>query len=149
MSMFTVMVSCSPVESPVVNGIKQDSPVFNVENNVKLTERMRQKEDSPILPITDVFADAVENNNEQELVLDRKNNFNETDRENVRLFSKISDFSYEQDGSRCCNRERQPHLLAGAYPVCDYSNRVVDRHFCLCACYCHADQGKNVGPVEL
>ncbi|MHA1868971.1 MAG: ATP-dependent DNA helicase, partial [Candidatus Heimdallarchaeaceae archaeon] len=73
-------VQYPPVESRTVEGIKQDSPVFNVKHNVKLTERMRQKEDSPILPITDIFANAVENNTEEELVLNRKNQYNkETD----------------------------------------------------------------------
>jgi hypothetical protein len=34
----------------------KDSPVFDVTSQAKLVERMRQGEDSPIVPITDIFA---------------------------------------------------------------------------------------------
>jgi exodeoxyribonuclease-5 len=39
-------------------GMFQDknSPVFDITNSIRLTERMRQGEDSPIVPVTDIFA---------------------------------------------------------------------------------------------
>jgi exodeoxyribonuclease-5 len=70
-------VQFPPVESPMVNGVKQDSPVFRVQNRVRLTERMRQSSESPILPITDQYADAVEQNTQEEIQLDRTSQFDE------------------------------------------------------------------------
>jgi predicted NAD-dependent protein-ADP-ribosyltransferase YbiA (DUF1768 family) len=54
----------------------QDSIAFK-QPGAKLTERMRQDETSPILPITDNLANAVENNGERKSIKDRVGYFNE------------------------------------------------------------------------
>lgn len=51
-----------PIREKGENGnLDADSPTFNVPVKFELRTRMRQSEDSPIIPITDIIADAIEN----------------------------------------------------------------------------------------
>ena len=61
----------------------KDSPVFDFKNRAILKERVRQGEESPIVPLTDIFANNIEKGNKGERIIKnplnkeyRKNNFN-------------------------------------------------------------------------
>ena len=47
-----------------------NSPTFDSENKAELKTRMRQEKDSPIIPITDVYADAIESIDKREQFFD-------------------------------------------------------------------------------
>jgi hypothetical protein len=82
--------------APIEGG---ESPVFNLletENNAVLTERMRQAGESPILPITDVYANNIEdiqngNPGLQNPLTNRVDNFNSADNEGVLFINKSRD----------------------------------------------------------
>ena len=82
--------------APIEGG---ESPVFdllNTENNAVLTERMRQAGESPILPITDVYANNIEdiqngNPGLQNPLTNRVDNFNSADNEGVLFINKSRD----------------------------------------------------------
>jgi exodeoxyribonuclease-5 len=69
------------VQLPPIN--EKDSPTFNSatkpEYNAKLTERMRQGEDSPIVPLSDIVAENIEREEKQierKVIKRRDSNFN-------------------------------------------------------------------------
>jgi hypothetical protein len=82
--------------APIEGG---ESPVFdllNTDNNALLTERMRQTGESPILSITDVYADNIENIQGgnpglQNPLTNRVDNFNSADNEGVLFINKSRD----------------------------------------------------------
>ena len=82
--------------APIEGG---ESPVFDLlktEKHAVLTERMRQTGESPILPITDVYADNIENlqNNRPGVknpLTNRVDNFNSADNEGVLFINSNRD----------------------------------------------------------
>jgi hypothetical protein len=84
--------------APIEGG---ESPVFdllNTDNHAVLTERMRQTGESPILPITDVYADNIENlqNNRPGVknpLTNRVDNFNSADNEGVLFINSNKDLT--------------------------------------------------------
>lgn len=53
----------------------KDSPVFDIKLQSKLVERMRQGEESPIVPVTDVFANNIDKGKKGEIIAMRPLNY--------------------------------------------------------------------------
>jgi predicted NAD-dependent protein-ADP-ribosyltransferase YbiA (DUF1768 family) len=71
------------VQLPPIEKNTKESPTFNAatkpENNAKLTKRMRQGEDSPIVPLSDIVAENIERSEkeiERKVIKRRDSNFN-------------------------------------------------------------------------
>jgi len=122
----------------------EDSPTFNIKNKSKLTERVRQGEDSPIIPISDFYARNIEKfNNEGKIEFNPlKKKYRITDFDKVRnkgvIFTDSVKYTIEQavkdfkedmspNAVRCISyRKNNPYKIA-PYNVASINNTIRSR----------------------
>lgn len=97
------------VQLPPV-GQESDSKMFDLDKS-KLTERMRQGEESPIVPLTDIIAENVESEKpEIRVIKDRENKFDKDSNQGV-LFLKSEEAALKEFGKDYKNNPKSTKII--------------------------------------